>query len=67
MFVIAQIGRQVVQASDRRRWLALLAACLAAVNPFQIYYSQEARMYMLLALEAPGLFWALFASGQTQA
>ncbi len=43
------------------RWTALLAGLIAALNPFQIYYSQEARMYMLLALEAAGLFWALFA------
>ena len=28
----------------------LLAALLAAINPFLIYYSQEARMYQLLAL-----------------
>lgn len=41
--------------------LALLAALLAALNPFQIYYSQEARMYILLALEGAGLFWALLA------
>lgn len=41
------------------RSIALLAALLAAVNPFQVYYSQEARMYMLLALESAGLFWAL--------
>ena len=29
--------------------IALMSAAVAAVNPFQIYYSQEARMYMLLA------------------
>ncbi|MEW5959435.1 MAG: glycosyltransferase family 39 protein [Chloroflexota bacterium] len=28
--------------------LGLIAALLAALSPFQIYYSQEARMYMLL-------------------
>ena len=40
-------------ALGRRLWdepIALLAAALAAVNPFQIVYSQEARMYMLMAL-----------------
>ncbi|MBN1890011.1 MAG: glycosyltransferase family 39 protein [Thermoflexales bacterium] len=31
---------------------ALAAALIAAVNPFQIYYSQEARMYAMLALLA---------------
>jgi hypothetical protein len=30
--------------------IGLLAALVAAINPFQIYYSQEARMYMLLAV-----------------
>lgn len=39
--------------------LPWLAAWLAALNPLQIYYSQEARMYMLLTLESAGLFWAL--------
>ena len=32
------------------RCAGLAAAFLAAINPFQIYYSQEARMYMLLAV-----------------
>jgi mannosyltransferase len=35
-------------------WTGLAAAFLAAVQPFQIYYSQEARMYMLLAVLAAG-------------
>lgn len=33
-------------------WTGLIAAFIAAISPFQIYYSQEARMYALLALEA---------------
>lgn len=32
------------------RGVGLVAAALAAVNPFQVYYSQEARMYMLAAM-----------------
>jgi hypothetical protein len=32
------------------RSAGLLAALAAAVNPFQVYYSQEARMYALMAL-----------------
>ncbi len=32
------------------RDVGLMAAFVAALNPFQIYYSQEARMYMLLAV-----------------
>lgn len=30
-------------------WLGLIAAFLSAISPFQVYYSQEARMYILLA------------------
>ncbi len=30
-------------------WLGLVAAFLSAISPFQIYYSQETRMYILLA------------------
>ena len=60
VFVTFRIGRYFDDARPVR-WSALLAAFLAALNPFQIYYSQEARMYMLLALEAAALFWALFA------
>ena len=39
----------------------LLAALLAALNPFQIYFGHEARMYALLALESTVLMWALLA------
>lgn len=34
------------------RNIGLAAGFIAALAPFQVYYSQEARMYMLLALEA---------------
>ncbi len=60
VLVVARIGRRAVPGNPGR-WLGLLAAFVAAVNPFQIYYSQEARMYMLLALESAVLFWALLA------
>lgn len=39
--------------------MGLVAAALAAVNPFLVYYSQEARMYMLLALCATASALAL--------
>jgi mannosyltransferase len=39
------IGRKAFSAG-----VGLLAAFVVAINPFQIYYSQEARMYMLLAV-----------------
>ncbi|MCO6452541.1 MAG: glycosyltransferase family 39 protein [Caldilineales bacterium] len=48
------LGRQLARASA-----GLIAALLAAVNPFLIYYSQEARMYMLLALCAAVAAYAL--------
>ena len=38
------LGRRVF---DRR--VGLIGAFLAAISPFQIYYSQETRMYMMLA------------------
>jgi mannosyltransferase len=41
------------------RWAGLVAALLAAIQPFQIYYSQEARMYMLLAVLTAGAMLAL--------
>ncbi len=39
----------------------LMAAALVAASPFAIYYSQEARMYALLALEAAASTYALLA------
>src|SRR5512147_2427853 len=39
------IGRKVFSTG-----IGLWAAFVAAINPFQIYYSQEARMYILLAV-----------------
>ncbi|MGD9047513.1 MAG: glycosyltransferase family 39 protein, partial [Anaerolineae bacterium] len=41
------------------RWVGLAAAVLAAIHPFQVYYSQEARMYMLLAVLTAGAVLAL--------
>ncbi|MFN2291287.1 MAG: glycosyltransferase family 39 protein [Anaerolineae bacterium] len=51
------------------RRAGLVAAFLAAINPFQVYYAQEARMYMLLAVGAALAFyaalrWAAEASGR---
>ena len=41
------------------RWIGLAAAFLAAINPFQVTYAQEARMYMLLAVLAAGAMLSL--------
>ena len=49
---------------DRR--MGLLAAFLAAVAPFQVYYSQEARMYMLLAVCGTALMYGLVRIVQSQ-
>jgi uncharacterized membrane protein len=47
VWLIYLLGRRLFDEST-----ALAAAFIAALNPFQIYYSQEARMYMLLAVWA---------------
>ncbi|MCB0004789.1 MAG: glycosyltransferase family 39 protein, partial [Anaerolineae bacterium] len=57
--LVLALGRQVARNRSGWGYFPVLAALLAALNPFQIYYSQEARMYMLLAVEAAGVFWAL--------
>jgi hypothetical protein len=59
--VVYAIGRRLDNLTAQRGAIALSAAWLAALNPFQLYYSQEARMYLLLALAGAGLFWALLA------
>jgi uncharacterized membrane protein len=41
--------------------IGLVAALIAALDPFQIYYSQEARMYMLLAVIGAASTLALIA------
>ena len=58
--VVYRIGLEIGRGTMKRRSLfALLAAFLAALSPFQIFYGQEARMYALLMLESAALFWAL--------
>ncbi len=47
----------VLRLFDRRT--ALIAAFFAAINPFLIYYSQEARMYSQMAALAALLFYGL--------
>jgi len=41
--------------SDRRT--GLIATLLAAISPFQVYYSQEARMYALVTLLSAASIW----------
>ncbi len=59
VLAIAELGRRIHSSVS-----GLLAGLIAAIAPFQIYYSQEARMYILLALEAAVamlLFWWLLS------
>jgi len=50
------LGRQILN-----RPVALVAAFVAAISPFQVYYSQETRMYILSALLGAASFSALLA------
>jgi 4-amino-4-deoxy-L-arabinose transferase-like glycosyltransferase len=43
--VVYLCGRELIS-----RWAGVVAACLTAASPYMIWYSQEARAYMLLAL-----------------
>jgi hypothetical protein len=54
VWLVYQIGSRLV---DKRT--GLVAALLAAINPFLIYYSQEARMYAQAAALAALLFYGL--------
>lgn len=60
VYVIYRLGRLLERELPVFAGTALLAAFIAALNPFQIYYSQEARMYLLLALVSATLFWAFY-------
>lgn len=66
--VIYLAAREIGKVSERDGGIAgdrflfpHLAALLAALNPFQVYFAHEARMYALLALESTVLMWALLA------
>mgnify|MGYP001239081726 FL=1 len=47
VWLIYLLGRRLFDGST-----AFVAAFITAGNPFQVYYSQEARMYMMLAVWA---------------
>ncbi|MBP6788621.1 MAG: glycosyltransferase family 39 protein, partial [Candidatus Promineofilum sp.] len=53
--LLYQLGRRLAG-----RDLGLLVALLAAVNPLQVYYSREARMYSLLVLLAAAMSYVLW-------
>lgn len=63
--VVYRIALEVGASFDKHRFeFALLASLLTSLNPFQVYYSQEARMYALLSLEGTAMMWALIAMGR---
>ena len=47
VLAVATLGTKIFNSAT-----GLVAAAFAALAPFQVYYSQEARMYILAALEA---------------
>jgi mannosyltransferase len=67
VWLIYVLGRQLLDEPA-----ALIAALVAAINPLQVYYSQEARMYMLLAVWAAAstyflVLWLKSSSGRQDA
>ena len=68
--VIGTLAIPAVYLAGRRlfgsRRTALLAAALLAINPLHIYYSQEVRMYGLVALLSTAILaaaWRMFDAG----
>ena len=57
MITVALLGRLAAWCFDREVGLAVML--LAALNPFHVSYSQEARMYGLLGLAAVAAAWGL--------
>jgi 4-amino-4-deoxy-L-arabinose transferase-like glycosyltransferase len=62
MLAVALLWQLAARCFDRRTGLAV--GLLAAVNPFHVAYSQEARMYALLGLAAVMTAWALLRALQ---
>ena len=54
--LIYQWGRYLID-HHRSGWGGLLAALLLAVNPYHIWYSQEARMYSLIVVMIMVVLW----------
>lgn len=67
VLLVERCAHLLVKKGSARFWLPLLAALVAAVNPLQVYYSQEARMYIFLAFASTGLFWSVLSSRIFQA
>ncbi|HEX2173765.1 MAG TPA: glycosyltransferase family 39 protein [Dehalococcoidia bacterium] len=59
--LVARLGRAI--GSDPA---GLAAGAVIAVSPFFVYYSQEVRLYALLAVLAAGYFWTLLPAPRRQ-
>ena len=57
--LLAQVGRRM-----RGIWLGLVAAGLVAINPLQIWYANEARMYTLAVLLVTAASYVLWRTVQ---
>jgi len=64
MVTVALLGRLAGWCFDRRT--GLVVGILAAVNPFHVAYSQEARMYALLGLAAVSATYGLLRALQEE-
>ncbi|MDX1615557.1 MAG: glycosyltransferase family 39 protein, partial [Candidatus Promineifilaceae bacterium] len=58
--ILYQFGRRLAQSRRTAVQVGLLAALLAAVNPLQVWYAQEARMYSLAVLLSALATYALW-------
>ncbi|MCX7841255.1 MAG: glycosyltransferase family 39 protein, partial [Anaerolineae bacterium] len=56
VLVVALVFRIAYSVFDGR--VAMVAAFLTALSPFQVYYSQETRMYIWVTLWSAVSFWA---------
>lgn len=56
VLLVAVVCRLGIRLFNHRP-AGLAAAILAAINPFQVYYAQESRMYLLLALLGAMSIW----------
>ena len=64
VIAVALLWQLAAWCFDQRT--GLVVGFLAAVNPFHVAYSQEARMYALLGLAAVATAWALLRALETE-
>ncbi len=59
IWLTGAIGQEEKEGLKKKNWPGLTAALLVATSPLHIYYSQEARMYMLAAFGVVFSAWRL--------